>query len=49
MKMKFFNKLIRYIKKYQKQKQMARKLKLRASMDKTSGYKDANFLDDKKG
>jgi len=49
MKIKLLNKLIQYIKKYQKKKQMVKKLKLRADMDKTSGYKDADFLNDKKG
>ena len=49
MKLKLINKLIVCIEKYRKKKQLKAKLKLRAELDKTSGYKDADFLNDKKG
>lgn len=49
MKIKLFNKLIQYIKEYQKKKQLREKIKIGVDLDKTTKYKDAKFLDDKKG
>ena len=49
MKIISFHKLIKLIKKLYHEKQLRKKLLLRADMDKTSKYREATFLNDKKG
>ena len=49
MKIKLFNKLINIINTYKKKQRLREKIKIGVELDKTSKYKDAEFLDDKKG
>ena len=49
MKMILARKLFNIIQKFYKKRQLSKKIKSRLDMDKTSKYREADFLDNKKG